>query len=188
MSRRGTSACCRLRDLRRRPIRRRTRTQGPDADLDHLKRKLDAGATRAITHSFCPDCYLRFRDACARRGIGATIVPGVLPITRFPQLLKFAARCGASVPDWLVERFEGLDDDPETRKMISASVAIEQVARLRREGVEEFHFYTLNRAELVYAICHVLGSGSGVAAGGRRASRRSRRLGSASGTPGRWAR
>ena len=80
-----------------------------------------------------------------------------LPITRFPQLLKFAARCGASVPDWLVERFEGLDDDPETRKMISASVAIEQVARLRREGVEEFHFYTLNRAELVYAICHVLG-------------------------------
>ena len=132
--------------------------QGPEADLDNLKRKFDAGATRAITQFFFdPDCYLRFRDACARRGIGASIVPGILPITRFPQLLKFAARCGASVPDWLVERFEGLDDDAETRKMISASVAIEQVARLRREGVEEFHFYTLNRAELVYAICHVLG-------------------------------
>ena len=132
--------------------------QGPEADLDNLKRKLDAGATRAITQFFFdPDCYLRFRDACAQRGIGAAIVPGILPITRFPQLIRFAARCGASVPDWLVERFEGLDDDPETRKMISASVAIEQVARLRREGVGEFHFYTLNRAELVYAICHVLG-------------------------------
>ncbi len=131
---------------------------GPEADLDNLKRKLDAGATRAITQFFFdPDCYLRFRDACALRGIGTVIVPGILPITRFPQLIRFAARCGASVPDWLVERFQGLDDDPETRKMISASVAIEQVARLRREGVEEFHFYTLNRAELVFAICHVLG-------------------------------
>ncbi len=131
---------------------------GPEQDLENLKRKLDAGAARAITQFFFDaDCYLRFRDVCARRGIVATIVPGILPITRFPQLLRFAARCGASVPDWLVERFEGLDDDPETRKMIAASVAIEQVARLRREGVEEFHFYTLNRAELTYAICHALG-------------------------------
>lgn len=131
---------------------------GPEQDLENLKRKLGAGAARAITQFFFDaECYLRFRDACARRGIDAVIVPGILPITRFPQLLKFAGRCGASVPDWLVERFEGLDDDPETRKMIAASVAIEQVARLRREGVTEFHFYTLNRAELSYAICHALG-------------------------------
>ncbi len=129
-----------------------------EQDLDNLKRKLDAGAARAITQFFFDaDCFLRFRDACADRGIHAVMVPGILPITRLPQLLKFAARCGASVPDWLVERFEGLDDDPETRKMIAASVAIEQVARLRREGIEEFHFYTLNRAELTYAICHALG-------------------------------
>ncbi|HEU0225499.1 MAG TPA: methylenetetrahydrofolate reductase [Steroidobacteraceae bacterium] len=129
-----------------------------EADLDNLQRKIDAGAARAITQFFFDtDLYLRFRDDCASRGIRAPIVPGILPITRFPQLARFAARCGASVPDWLVERFEGLDDDPETRKMIAASVAIEQVARLRREGVDEFHFYTLNRAELAYAICHALG-------------------------------
>ena len=131
---------------------------GPEQDLDNLKRKLDAGAARAITQFFFDaDCYLRFRDACARRGITAVIVPGILPITRFPQLLRFAQRCGATVPAWLTERFEGLEDDPETRKLIAASVAIEQVARLRREGVGEFHFYTLNRAELTFAICHALG-------------------------------
>jgi methylenetetrahydrofolate reductase (NADPH) len=130
----------------------------PQHDLENLRRKIDAGAARAITQFFFDaDCFLRFRDACADRGIRAAMVPGILPITRLPQLLKFAARCGASVPEWLVERFEGLDDDAETRKMIAASVAIEQVARLRREGVEEFHFYTLNRAELTYAICHALG-------------------------------
>jgi methylenetetrahydrofolate reductase (NADPH) len=129
-----------------------------DADLANLQRKLDAGAVRAITQFFFDtDVYLRFRDDCAARGIRAPIVPGILPITRFPQLLRFAARCGASVPEWLVERFEGLEDDPETRQMIAASVAIEQAARLRREGVDEFHFYTLNRAELTYAICHALG-------------------------------
>lgn len=131
---------------------------GPEQDLDNLKRKLDAGAARAITQFFFDtDCYLRFRDACELRGISAVIVPGILPITRFPQLLRFAKRCGASVPAWLTERFDGLEDDPETRKLIAASVAIEQVARLRREGVQEFHFYTLNRAELTYAICHALG-------------------------------
>jgi methylenetetrahydrofolate reductase (NADPH) len=130
----------------------------PLQDLENLKRKIDAGAARAITQFFFDaDCFLRFRDACADRGIRAAMVPGILPITRLPQLLKFAARCGASVPAWLVERFEGLDDDAETRKLIAASVAIEQVARLRSEGVEEFHFYTLNRAELTYAICHALG-------------------------------
>jgi len=131
---------------------------GPEQDLDNLKRKLDAGATRAITQFFFEtERYLRFRDACARRGIGTPIVPGILPITRFPELLRFAARCGATVPESLAERFEGLEDDPETRRLIAAAVAIEQVARLRREGVDEFHFYTLNRAELTYAICHALG-------------------------------
>jgi len=132
--------------------------QSPEQDLANLKRKLDAGATRAITQFFFDtDRYLGFRDRCAGAGISTVIVPGILPITRFPQMLRFAERCGASVPAWLVDRFDGLDDDPETRKMIAASVAIEQVARLRREGVDEFHFYTLNRAELAYAICHALG-------------------------------
>ena len=128
------------------------------ADLDNLRRKLDAGASRAITQFFFNvDCYLRFRDLCAAAGIESSIVPGILPITRFPQLTRFAEQCGASVPDWLCERFDGLDDDAETRQMIAASVAIDQVQRLQKEGVHEFHFYTLNRAELTYAICHALG-------------------------------
>ncbi|MGA0001239.1 MAG: methylenetetrahydrofolate reductase [NAD(P)H] [Steroidobacteraceae bacterium] len=130
----------------------------PAFDIEVLKRKQDAGATRAITQFFfSTSTYLRFRDACVAAGVTLPIVPGILPITRFPQLARFAARCGASVPEWLRERFEGLDDDAETRRLIAASVAIEQVARLRREGVNEFHFYTLNRAELTYAICHALG-------------------------------
>jgi methylenetetrahydrofolate reductase (NADPH) len=129
-----------------------------DADLENLQRKIDAGARRAITQFFFEtDHFLRYRDRCAARGITAPIVPGILPITRFPQLLRFAGRCGASIPDWLRRRFEGLDDDPETRRLIAANVAIEQVQQLRRHGVEEFHFYTLNRAELTYAICHALG-------------------------------
>jgi methylenetetrahydrofolate reductase (NADPH) len=129
-----------------------------DADLENLKRKVDAGASRAITQFFFDtDVFLRYRDRCAAAGIRVRLVPGILPITRFPQLLRFAQRCGASVPDWLRELFEGLDDDPETRRMIAANVAIEQVQRLRGHGVEEFHFYTLNRAELTYAICHTLG-------------------------------
>jgi methylenetetrahydrofolate reductase (NADPH) len=129
-----------------------------DADLQNLKRKLDAGASRAITQFvFDTDFFLRYRDRCAAEGITASLVPGILPITRFPQLLRVAQRCGASVPDWLHSRFDGLDDDPETRRMIAANVAIEQVQRLRQHGVEEFHFYTLNRAELTYAICHALG-------------------------------
>jgi methylenetetrahydrofolate reductase (NADPH) len=131
---------------------------GVDADLENLKRKLDAGANRAITQFvFDTDFFLRYRDRCAAEGIRASIVPGILPITRFPQLLRVAQRCGASVPDWLHSRFDGLDDDPETRRMIAANVAIEQVQYLRQHGVEEFHFYTLNRAELTYAICHALG-------------------------------
>jgi methylenetetrahydrofolate reductase (NADPH) len=132
-------------------------------DLDYLKAKLDAGASRAITQSFCEtDTFLRFRDHCAQAGITAPIVPGLLPIISLPQLLRFAARTSMSVPDWLRHRLEGLDDDPETRRMIAASVAIEQVQQLAREGVEDFHFYTLNRAELTFAICHALGVRPGV--------------------------
>jgi methylenetetrahydrofolate reductase (NADPH) len=131
---------------------------GVDADLENLRRKVDAGAPRANTQFFFEtDLFLRYRDRCAATGIKVGIVPGILPITRFPQLLRFAGRCGASVPDWLRSRFDGLDDDPDTRRMIAANVAIEQVQRLRQHGVEEFHFYTLNRAELAYAICHALG-------------------------------
>ena len=129
-----------------------------DADLDNLKRKIDAGASRAITQFFFDgDIFLRFRDRCVAAGIAAPIVPGILPITRFPQVLRFATRCGTTVPSWLHERFAGLDADDETRRLLAASVAIEQVEALKRHGVRDFHFYTLNRAELTYAICHALG-------------------------------
>jgi len=128
------------------------------ADLDNLKRKIDAGATRAITQFFYDSAvFLRFRDRCAAAGICAPIVPGLLPITRFPQVLRFAQACGASIPQWLRERFAGLEEDHDTRRLIAASVAIDQVQELTRHGVREFHFYTLNRAELTYAICHALG-------------------------------
>lgn len=130
----------------------------PLFDLENLKRKIDAGAQRAITQFFFDaDVYLRFRDLAATAGIESTIVPGILPITRFPQLRRFAERCGATVPDWLEERFAGLDDDAETRQMIAANVAIEQIRILQAEGVDQFHFYTLNRSELTFAICHALG-------------------------------
>ena len=140
-------------------------------DLDNLKRKIDAGASRAITQ-FCYDtgAFLRFRDRCVAAGIHAPLVPGILPITRFPQVLRFARNCGASIPPWLHERFAGLDDDEDTRRMIAASVAIEQVESLRRHGVSEFHFYTLNRAALTYAICHALGVRAPAAAAPRQAS------------------
>ncbi len=132
--------------------------QSAAADLDNLKRKIDAGANRAITQFFFDtQAFLRFRDRCASAGIHAVIVPGILPITAFAQVTRFAARCGASIPPWLHERFEGLDHDAQTRRLIAASVAIEQVQQLRMHGVSEFHFYTLNRAELTYAICHALG-------------------------------
>ncbi len=130
----------------------------PKFDLDNLKRKIDAGASRAITQFFYDtNMYVRFRDLCDRARIDVPIVPGILPITRFPQVLRFAARAGATIPEWLQYRFHGLDDDPDTRRLIAASVAIEQVQALAAEGVREFHFYTLNRAELTYAICHALG-------------------------------
>ena len=128
------------------------------ADLDNLKRKIDAGGTRAITQFFYDTAvYLRFRDRCRSAGVKVPIVPGILPIAGFGGMLRFAAKCGVNVPDRLHERFSGLDEDPETSRMIAASVAIEQVDELYRHGVREFHFYTLNRAELTYAICHALG-------------------------------
>jgi methylenetetrahydrofolate reductase (NADPH) len=141
--------------------------EAPDAafDLDNLKRKLDAGASRAITQFFFDaEVFLRFRDSCGQAGIESAIVPGVLPITRFPQMERFAKMCGTAIPEALRQRFDGLEDDAETRQMISASVAIEQVRHLESEGIEDFHFYTLNRSELTYAICHALGVRAGQAA------------------------
>jgi methylenetetrahydrofolate reductase (NADPH) len=130
----------------------------PAADLANLKRKIDAGATRAITqYFFDTDVYLRFLDHCLTAGISVPLVPGILPVTNFAQVVKFSAMCGASVPAWLARLFEGLDADPETRRMVAAVVAAEQVRRLQAAGVDEFHFYTLNRPDLVYAIAHILG-------------------------------
>jgi len=129
-----------------------------DFEIDYLKRKIDAGANRAITQFFFDnETYLRFRDKCVAAGIEAPIVPGILPVTNFASLLKFADMCGASVPQRLHWRFEGLDEDPDTRRMVAFHEAISQVEGLISEEVTDFHFYTLNRAELTYAICHALG-------------------------------
>ena len=129
-----------------------------DADIDVLQAKIDAGATRAITQFFFEnDHYLRFLDKVRARGIAIPIVPGIVPVQNFKQTAGFARRAGASVPQWLADRFEGLDDDPTTRRLIAATVAAEQVFDLVDKGINEFHFYTMNRAELVYAICHLLG-------------------------------
>jgi len=129
-----------------------------EADLDMLAAKVDAGATRAITQFFFEnDKYFRYLDRVRARGIDVPVVPGILPVQNFKQTKSFAARCGASVPDWLAERFDGLDDDAATRKLIAAAVAAEQVTDLVDRGVTDFHFYTMNRADLVYAVCHLLG-------------------------------
>ncbi|ASJ95543.1 MULTISPECIES: methylenetetrahydrofolate reductase [Shewanella] len=128
------------------------------ADLINLKKKIDAGANRAITQFFFDvESYLRFRDRCVAAGIDVEIVPGILPVTNFTQLKRFAGMTNVSIPRWLHKQFEGLDDDPSTRQMVGANVAIDMVKVLSREGVKDFHFYTLNRAELTYAICHTLG-------------------------------
>jgi methylenetetrahydrofolate reductase (NADPH) len=128
------------------------------ADLDMLAAKVDAGATRAITQFFFEnDLYFAYLDRVHARGINVPIVPGILPVQNFNQMKNFAARCGASVPDWLAKRFDGLDGDAATRKLIAAAVAAEQVLDLVDRGVTDFHFYTMNRADLVYAICHLLG-------------------------------
>lgn len=135
--------------------------ESPDVDteLDWLKRKVDAGATRAVTQFFFDNsCYLRYLEKVRAAGINIPVTPGIIPIANFQQVSKFAAMTGASVPGWLAQRFEGLEDeDAETRNMIAASVAAEQVMELVDNGINEFHFYTLNRATLVYAICHLLG-------------------------------
>jgi methylenetetrahydrofolate reductase (NADPH) len=127
-------------------------------DLENLKRKVDAGADRAITQFFfSADCFFRFRDEAAAAGIDAEIVPGILPVSNVATTRRFAATCGASIPQWLDDLFEGLDELPAARQLIAATVAAELCGQLYAGGVRQFHFYTLNRAELSYAICHLLG-------------------------------
>ena len=127
-------------------------------DLDNLKRKLDAGAVRAITQYFFDvRVFLDFRERAAKVGIDVEIVPGILPVTNFAQVMKFSAMCGTNVPGWMERLFDGLDDDPETRRLVAATAAAEQCRLLHAEGVDAFHFYTLNRADLSFAICHILG-------------------------------
>jgi methylenetetrahydrofolate reductase (NADPH) len=129
-----------------------------EADLENLKAKVDAGANRVITQFFFDNAhYLRFLEAARAKGIWAPIIPGIVPIHNFKQVAGFAGRCGATIPAWMARRFEGLDDDPQTTHLVAAAVAAEQVMQLADEGVRQFHFYTLNRADLVYAICHLLG-------------------------------
>ncbi len=137
-----------------------THPEAPSAevDLDNLKRKIDAGATRAISQFFFDnDAYFRFVDRARAAGITVPIAPGILPITNFAKAAEFAGKCGAAVPPWFAALFEGLDDDPATRQLVAATVAARQCAELRAAGVEHFHFYTLNRADLTVAICHMLG-------------------------------
>ena len=132
--------------------------KSPQADLINLKRKIDAGANRAITQFFFDvESYLRFRDRCVATGIDVESVPGILPVSNFKQLQRFATMTNVRVPSWMTSMFEGLDDDAETRKMVGANIAMDMVKILSREGVKDFHFYTLNRAEMSYAICHTLG-------------------------------
>jgi methylenetetrahydrofolate reductase (NADPH) len=129
-----------------------------DADIDMLKAKIDAGATRAITQVFFDnDLYFRYLDRVRARGIDIPVVPGIMPMHNFKQARGFVTRAGTTVPDWLAAKFDGLDDDPETRKLVAATVAAGQVQKLAKHGVDTFHFYTMNRADLVFAISHLLG-------------------------------
>ncbi|HAX1755131.1 TPA: methylenetetrahydrofolate reductase [Escherichia coli] len=128
------------------------------ADLLNLKRKVDAGANRAITQFFFDvESYLRFRDRCVSAGIDVEIIPGILPVSNFKQAKKIADMTNVRIPAWMAQMFDGLDDDAETRKLVGANIAMDMVKILSREGVKDFHFYTLNRAEMSYAICHTLG-------------------------------
>ncbi|HBA7703170.1 TPA: methylenetetrahydrofolate reductase [Escherichia coli] len=128
------------------------------ADLLNLKRKVDAGANRAITQFFFDvESYLRFRDRCVSAGIDVEIIPGILPVSNFKQAKKFADMTNVRIPAWMAQMFDGLDDDAETRKLVGANIAMDMAKILSREGVKDFHFYTLNRAEMSYAICHTLG-------------------------------
>lgn len=130
----------------------------PLADIDNLKRKIDAGATRAITQFFFePDTFFRFRDAAAKAGISAEIVPGIMPVMNYASVVRMSGMCGTAVPAWMAHAFEGLDDHPAARQLVAATLAAELCRRLYAGGVRNFHFYTLNRAELSYAICHLLG-------------------------------
>ncbi|WP_294251056.1 methylenetetrahydrofolate reductase [uncultured Sphingomonas sp.] len=130
----------------------------PEADLDNLKRKIDAGANRAITQFFFEaETFLRFRDRAAAAGIDAEIVPGIMPVMNYASVVKMSAMCGTDVPAWMEKAFEGLDDHPAARQLVSATLAAELCRKLYAGGVRQFHFYTLNRAELSYAICHLLG-------------------------------
>ena len=129
-----------------------------DTDLDNLKRKVDAGGHRAITQFFFDNAiFLRFRDRVAAANINVELIPGILPVTNFNTLVRFAGACGASIPATLKTLFEGLDEDPSTRQLIAAHAAVSQAENLGREGVDDFHFYTLNRADLSFAVCHALG-------------------------------
>lgn len=130
----------------------------PQADLDHLKRKVDAGADRVVTQFFMePATFLRYRDKVADAGIKVPVVPGILPITNFARTVEFAGKCGAAIPAWMPALFDGLDDQPQTRQLVAATVAAGLCRELHENGVRDFHFYTLNRAELTLAICHMLG-------------------------------
>lgn len=129
-----------------------------DDDIENLKKKIDNGATRAITQFFFdPALYLKFIEKTAKAGIKVPVVPGIVPISNFKQIVKFSEACGASIPKWLAKLFEQAEDDPETHNIISSVVAYEQVKMLLSEGIREFHFYTLNRADLTYAVCQLLG-------------------------------
>ena len=129
-----------------------------DTDIENLKRKVDAGATRAITQFFYDnDCFLRFREKVCRAGVHVPLVPGIMPITNLTQTARFARTAGASIPQLVWDAFDGLDNEPGLRQFVSVSLTADQVRGLAREGIEEFHFYTLNRADLTYAICHILG-------------------------------
>ncbi len=128
------------------------------ADLDNLKAKVDAGASRVITQFFFDNAhFLRFLEAARAHGIWAPIIPGIVPIHNFKQVAGFSGRCGATMPSWMARRFDGIEDDPQTTHLVAAAVAAEQVMDLVDQGIRQFHFYTLNRADLVYAICHLLG-------------------------------
>lgn len=130
----------------------------PAADLDNLKRKLDAGASRAITQFFFePETFFRFRDRATAAGIDAEITPGIMPVSNFAAIQRMSAMCGTHVPPWLARLFEGLDELPAARQLVAATVSAELCRSLYAGGVRQFHFYTLNRAELSYAICHLLG-------------------------------
>jgi methylenetetrahydrofolate reductase (NADPH) len=130
----------------------------PEADLDNLKRKIDAGANRAITQFFFEaETFLRFRDRAAAAGIDAEIVPGIMPVMNYASVVKMSAMCGTDVPAWMEKLFEGLDDHPSARQLVTATLTAELCRKLYAGGVRQFHFYTLNRAELSYAICHLLG-------------------------------